>query len=88
MRQTASLHDLRLDMLLPASPCILVRPNMRPIKPLQMMRFMGEHWELFGPIFAGHTTSDELKRRCALASSPLRLGSFGRPDDALSGDAR
>ena len=53
MKQAANLKDLELDMLLPG-----IRINTSPndfalIKQMQMMRFNGKSWELFGPIMSG-----------------------------------
>jgi len=50
MRQAASLKDLELDMLLPGITVNTGPNDYAPIKQMQMRRFTGEHWELFGPI--------------------------------------
>ena len=53
MKQAASLRDLRLPMLLPGIT-INTRPDhYAPLEQMQMMRFSGESWELFGPILQG-----------------------------------
>ena len=53
MNQAASLHDLRLPMLLPGI-AINTRPDhYAPIEQMQMMRFTGESWQLFGPVVQG-----------------------------------
>lgn len=53
MRQAANLEDLRLGMLLPGIT-INTRPtDYAPIKQMQMMRFTGEQWVLFGPVMTG-----------------------------------
>ena len=53
MRQAANLHDLRLPMVLPGI-AINTRPDhYAPIEQMQMMRFTGESWALFGPILKG-----------------------------------
>jgi len=53
MRQAANLHDLRLPMVLPGI-AINTRPDhYAPIEQMQMMRFTGESWTLFGPILKG-----------------------------------
>jgi branched-chain amino acid transport system substrate-binding protein len=53
MKQAASLKNLKLDMLLP-SMSINTGPNdFAPIKEMQMERFNGERYELFGPLMHG-----------------------------------
>jgi branched-chain amino acid transport system substrate-binding protein len=53
MRQAANLHDLRLPLVLPGI-AINTRPDhYAPIEHMQMMRFTGESWALFGPILKG-----------------------------------
>jgi len=50
MRQAASLRGLQLPMVLPGI-AINTRPDQyAPIEQMQMMRFSGESWALFGPI--------------------------------------
>ena len=58
MRQAASLDGLRLPMLLPGITVSTGAGDYAPIKELQMMRFTGETWELFGPILKGEVASD------------------------------
>jgi branched-chain amino acid transport system substrate-binding protein len=50
MRQAANLKDLQLDMLLPGITVNTGPNDFAPIKQMQMRRFTGEHWELFGPV--------------------------------------
>ena len=53
IRQAASLHNLQLSMLLPGIS-INTRPDhYAPIEQMQMMRFTGESWALFGPVLDG-----------------------------------
>jgi branched-chain amino acid transport system substrate-binding protein len=50
MRQAASLRGLQLPMVLPGI-AINTRPDQyAPIEHMQMMRFTGESWALFGPV--------------------------------------
>jgi branched-chain amino acid transport system substrate-binding protein len=58
MKQAANLHDLHLDMLLPGITVNTSPTDYAPIKQLQMVRFTGERWELFGPILRGDTAAD------------------------------
>jgi branched-chain amino acid transport system substrate-binding protein len=58
MKQAASLHDLHLDMLLPGITVNTSATEYAPIKQLRMMKFMDEHWELFGPVLPGQAAAD------------------------------
>ena len=53
MKQAASLKGLKLDMLLPGISINTGPNDFAPIKQMQMMRFNGERWELFGPLMSG-----------------------------------
>jgi branched-chain amino acid transport system substrate-binding protein len=53
MKQAASLKDFELDMLLPGSKINTGPNDFAPIKQMQMERFNGERWELFGPLMSG-----------------------------------
>ncbi|WP_024510814.1 ABC transporter substrate-binding protein [Bradyrhizobium sp. ARR65] len=53
MKQAASLNDFEPDTLLPGIKINTSPTDFAPIKQLQMMRFKGEKWELFGPIMSG-----------------------------------
>jgi branched-chain amino acid transport system substrate-binding protein len=50
MKQAASLKDFEPDTLLPGIKINTGPADFAPIKQLQMMRFKGEKWDLFGPI--------------------------------------
>jgi branched-chain amino acid transport system substrate-binding protein len=50
MKQAASLKDFEPDTLLPGIKINTSPTDFAPIKQLQMMRFKGEKWELFGGI--------------------------------------
>jgi branched-chain amino acid transport system substrate-binding protein len=50
MKQAASLKDFEPDTLLPGIKINTSPTDFAPIKQLQMMRFKGEKWDLFGPI--------------------------------------
>jgi branched-chain amino acid transport system substrate-binding protein len=50
MKQAASLKDVKLDLALPGIAVNTSPSDYRVNKQLQMMRFDGERWELFGPI--------------------------------------
>ena len=57
MKQAASLHDLKLGLLLPGIAINTGPDDYAPIKQMQVMRFTGNRWELFGPIISGDVTS-------------------------------
>jgi ABC-type branched-subunit amino acid transport system substrate-binding protein len=50
MKQAASLKDVKLDMALPGMSGSTSPTDYRVNKQMQMMKFNGERWELFGPI--------------------------------------
>jgi branched-chain amino acid transport system substrate-binding protein len=52
MKQAASLKDFKPDTLLPGVSINTSATDFAPIKQLQMMRFKGEKWELFGEIIS------------------------------------
>jgi branched-chain amino acid transport system substrate-binding protein len=53
MKQAANLHDFTVPMLLPGITINTSSTDFAPIKQVQMGRFEGEHWELFGPLLSG-----------------------------------
>ncbi len=53
MKQAASLKDFTPDILLPGIKINTSTSNFAPIEQLQMMRFKGEKWDLFGDIISG-----------------------------------
>jgi branched-chain amino acid transport system substrate-binding protein len=53
MKQAANLKNLELGMMLPGISISTGPNDFAPIKRMQMMRFTGESWELFGPIMSG-----------------------------------
>jgi branched-chain amino acid transport system substrate-binding protein len=54
MKQAASLKDLRVGMLLPGITINTGPNDFAPLKQMQMMRFAGERWQLFGRILTGN----------------------------------
>ena len=52
MKQAASLRDFEPDTLLPGIKINTAADNFAPIEQLQMMRFKGRKWELFGDIIS------------------------------------
>jgi branched-chain amino acid transport system substrate-binding protein len=53
MRQAASLKNLQLGMLLAGITINTGPSDFAPIKQMQMEKFGGDKWELFGPVFSG-----------------------------------
>ena len=53
MKQAANLKDLQLGMLLPDIAINTSPDDFAPIKQMQMEKFNGERWELFGPVLTG-----------------------------------
>jgi branched-chain amino acid transport system substrate-binding protein len=53
MKQAANLHDFRAPMLLPGITINTSPADFAPIKQMQMARFDGERWQLFGPLITG-----------------------------------
>jgi branched-chain amino acid transport system substrate-binding protein len=53
MKQAANLKNLEIGMLLPGIKVNTGPNDFFPIKQMQMMRFKGESWELFGPVMSG-----------------------------------
>jgi branched-chain amino acid transport system substrate-binding protein len=53
MKQAANLHDLHLAMLLPGITANTSPSDFRPVKQMQMERFDGKTWNLFGPVING-----------------------------------
>ncbi len=53
MKQAANLTNLEFGMLLPGIKINTSPNDFAPIKQMQMQRFNGESWELFGPVMTG-----------------------------------
>jgi len=53
MKQAANLKELDLPMLLPGIKINTGPDDFFPIEQMQMMKFNGENWELFGPVMSG-----------------------------------
>jgi branched-chain amino acid transport system substrate-binding protein len=57
MKQAASLKDFTPDTLLPGVKINTSATDFAPISQLQLMRFKGEKWELFGEIMSGDVSN-------------------------------
>jgi len=53
MRQAASIQGLQLGGLLPGILIKTSATDFAPIEQLQLMKFKGEAWQLFGDIISG-----------------------------------
>jgi branched-chain amino acid transport system substrate-binding protein len=57
MKQAASLKNVQLPMALPGVVLNTSATDFFPFKQMQMQKFNGERWELFGPIMSGDVGS-------------------------------
>ena len=53
MKQAASIHDLQLPMLLPGVIVSTSANDFAPIKQMQLEKFDGTTWRLFGKVISG-----------------------------------
>ena len=53
MTQAASIHDLKLPLLLPGISVSTSATDFAPIKQMQLEKFDGTTWEMFGPVISG-----------------------------------
>jgi branched-chain amino acid transport system substrate-binding protein len=53
MKQAANLKDFEIGMLIPGIKVNTGPTDYHPIKQMQMQRFNGVRWELFGPVLSG-----------------------------------
>jgi branched-chain amino acid transport system substrate-binding protein len=53
MKQAASIHDLKLPMLLPGIIVSTSADDFAPIKQMQLEKFDGTTWQLFGEVISG-----------------------------------
>jgi len=58
MKQAANLKDFTPDTLLPGIKMNTSATDFAPIEQLQMMRFKGEKWDLFGDVISGETATN------------------------------
>ena len=53
MKQAAGIHDLKLPMLIPGITITTGADDFAPIKQMQLMKFDGNTWQLFGEVISG-----------------------------------
>jgi branched-chain amino acid transport system substrate-binding protein len=56
MKQAASLHQLKLPMLLPGITLSTSADDFNPIKQMQLEKFDGKTWKLFGDVISGSSS--------------------------------
>jgi branched-chain amino acid transport system substrate-binding protein len=56
MKQAANLHDVEIPVLLPGIKVNTSPTNFHPIRQMQLTRWTGQHFELFGQVLAGEAT--------------------------------
>ena len=56
MKQVAALHDFTVPMLLPGIKINTSPTDFAPVKQVQMGKFDGQRWQLFGPVLTGAVT--------------------------------
>jgi branched-chain amino acid transport system substrate-binding protein len=57
MKQAANIKDLQLEMALPGVKINTSPSDFYPFDQMQMMKFNGQSWELFGPVITGGVSS-------------------------------
>jgi branched-chain amino acid transport system substrate-binding protein len=55
MKQAASLHDVEIPVLLPGIRVNTSATNFHPIRQMQLTRWTGQHFELFGKVLEGES---------------------------------
>jgi branched-chain amino acid transport system substrate-binding protein len=53
MKQSASIHQLKLPMLLPGIVVSTSADDFAPIKQMQLQKWDGTTWQLFGEVISG-----------------------------------
>ena len=56
MKQATSLNNVEIGSLLPGIKLNSSATNFHPIRQMQLMRWTGKTWDLFGEILAGTST--------------------------------
>jgi branched-chain amino acid transport system substrate-binding protein len=55
MRHTTNMMDVEVGALLPVIRINISPTNYHPIRQVQLMRWTGKTWELFGDVLSGST---------------------------------
>jgi branched-chain amino acid transport system substrate-binding protein len=72
MKQAASIHELKLPMLLPGITLSTTANDYAPIKQMQLERFDGATWKLFGEVHR-HTAPMEQRQDRKRRDRPHQL---------------
>jgi branched-chain amino acid transport system substrate-binding protein len=56
MKQAANIHDLKLPMLLPGITVSTSASDFAPIKQMQLQKFDGTTWRLFGDVISASSS--------------------------------
>ena len=91
MKQAANLKNFHSDLMLPGIMVNTSPDDYFPIEQMQLMRFNGEAWELFGEVITGEVGHDAdalaSRRQPALSLTPARknfCGSTASPSIRVS----
>ena len=57
MKAAASMQDVQLPLFLPGMAMNTSEKDYFPIEQMQLMKFNGERWELFGDVISGEVTN-------------------------------
>jgi branched-chain amino acid transport system substrate-binding protein len=75
MKQTASIHELKLPMLLPDITLSTSANDFNPIKQMQLRRFDGTTWKLFGELMSASGSRARERDRMTVDAKSHRLNS-------------
>jgi branched-chain amino acid transport system substrate-binding protein len=75
MKQTASIHELKLPMLLPDITLSTSANDFNPIKQMQLQRFDGTTWKLFGELMSASGSRARERDRMTVDAKSHRLNS-------------
>jgi branched-chain amino acid transport system substrate-binding protein len=53
MKQAASMHEIKLPMVLPGITLSTSADDYAPMKQMQLQKFDGNTWKLFGTVMSG-----------------------------------
>ena len=71
MKQAASIHDLKLPMLLPGIIVSTSPTDFAPIKQMQLAKFDGKVWKLFGDVISGPAADEACCKKASGRRRPL-----------------
>jgi hypothetical protein len=72
MKQAANLKNFHSDLMLPGIMVNTGPDDYFPIEQMQLMRFNGEAWELFGDVITGEVGKLKILKRRRHGVAPLR----------------